>query len=375
VPLYPLYALLFADTGLSDAEISALFAVWSVVAIVAEVPSGAWADRYSRRSALLVAGLLQAAGYMLWIALPGFVGFALGFVLWGVGGALSSGSFQALLYDGLASAGAAERYATVLGRAEAAALAVQVPIAGAASALFALGGYPLAAWVSVGVCLAAAGVAARLPEVRPDAPPAARPRYLATLRAGVGEAVASGPVRNAVLAVALLSGLDGLEEYFPLLAQDWGVPAGLVPLALIAAPLIGAAGAALGGRGVRIGPLGLLVAMLAASAALGAAGLARHPAGLVGVALFYGLYRLVLVVADARVQARIGGSSRATVTSVAAVGGELAAAALYGAWAVGGLAFVTLASLACAIVLPRWLSGSGDAPAPGDGVVLQDHFV
>ncbi len=46
VPLYPLYALLFADTGLSDAEISALFVIWSVVGIAAEVPS-AWIHRRS----------------------------------------------------------------------------------------------------------------------------------------------------------------------------------------------------------------------------------------------------------------------------------------------------------------------------------------
>jgi hypothetical protein len=31
VPLYPLYALLFADSGLSGAQISALFAIWSAV--------------------------------------------------------------------------------------------------------------------------------------------------------------------------------------------------------------------------------------------------------------------------------------------------------------------------------------------------------
>jgi len=37
VPLYEFYALLFADNGLTDAQISALFAVWSVVGLLAEV--------------------------------------------------------------------------------------------------------------------------------------------------------------------------------------------------------------------------------------------------------------------------------------------------------------------------------------------------
>ena len=71
VPLYPLYALLFVDTGLSDVEISALFALWSVTGIAAEVPSGALADRLGRRLALVVGALVQAVGYAAWTATPG----------------------------------------------------------------------------------------------------------------------------------------------------------------------------------------------------------------------------------------------------------------------------------------------------------------
>lgn len=361
VPLYPLYALLFADSGLSAAEISGLLALWSLVALVSEVPSGAWADRYSRRSALVAASALQGAGYLLWIALPGLPGFAAGFVLWGVGGSLASGSFEALLYDGLAAAGAADRYAAVLGRAEAASLAVQVPIAGVASALFALGGYTLAGAVSVGVCLAAAGVAATLTDVRPPGGGAPRAGYLAGMRAGVAEAVCSAPVRWAALAVALLWSLDGLEEYFPLIAAGWGVSVGLVPLALLAIPLVGALGAVLGERAARLCPMRLLGLMLVASAALAGAGALAHPAGLAGVALFYGLFRLVMVVADTRLQERIDGPSRATVTSVAGMGGELASVALYGSWALGGLGLVTVLAMLCALAL----AGLGPAAARG----------
>src|SRR5919107_3080726 len=80
VALYPLYALLFADTGLSDAEISVLFALWSAVGIAAEVPSGALADRVGRRAALVAGALLQAGRYPAWTALPGPPGFARGVV-------------------------------------------------------------------------------------------------------------------------------------------------------------------------------------------------------------------------------------------------------------------------------------------------------
>jgi MFS family permease len=83
IPLYPLYQLLFKDHGLSTAEISTLFVIWSATGFVIEVPSGAWADSYSRRKLLMLGAFLSALGYTAWIVLPTYAGFALGFVLWG----------------------------------------------------------------------------------------------------------------------------------------------------------------------------------------------------------------------------------------------------------------------------------------------------
>ncbi|MDQ3610335.1 MAG: MFS transporter [Actinomycetota bacterium] len=362
VPLYPLYALLFVDTGLSGADISGLFVIWATVGFVAEVPSGALADRFSRRGVLVAAGVLQAGGYALWIALPGFSAFAAGFALWGLGGALVSGALEALLYDGLAVVGAEAHYARVQGRVTAVGLLAQLPAAAAATVLFSLGGYDLAGWVSVGCCLAAAALASRLPEPprEPTAHGAADPTgYLTTLRAGLTEAAARPEVRAAVLAVAVLAGLDGLEEYFTLLARDWGMPTPVIPVAVLGIPLAGAAGAALGGVASRLGPSGLAVLLGAAAALLGGAGLVGHPPGLAGVAVFYGLYQLVLVVADARLQQRINGPARATVTSVAGLGSELATVVLYAAWALGEVALVAALVLLVAAVLPRWLRAGG----------------
>ncbi len=359
VPLYPLYALLFADTGLSETRISALFVIWSIVAIVTEVPSGALADRYSRRLALVCAGVLQAAAYALWIGAPGFAGFAVGFALWGAGGSLATGAFQALLYDGLAAAGAAHRYGVVLGRAEAASLAIQVPVAGAASGLVVLGGYTAAGLVSVGTCLGAAALAATLPDRRDDGrgedAGEGGPGYLGTLIAGMREAAGSGPVRAATVAVAVLTAFEGLEEYFPLLASGWGVSRDVVPPALLAVPLAGAVGSALGGRaaGMRTAPM--IAATLTAATALGAAALIAHPYGIAALVMHYGLWRLVAVVADVRLQSRIAGGSRATVTSVAGLGGEVSVVVLFAFWAAGGLAVVTALAVIAAALVPLLL--------------------
>jgi len=324
---------------------------------VAEVPSGALADRFSRRWGVVSAGVLQAAGYGLWMLLPGFAGFAAGFVLWGVGGAFASGAFQALVYDGLRATGQEGHFAAVIARCEAAGLAVQVPVAGAASVLFTVGGYSLAGWVSVGTCLAAAGLAATLPDHRSGANDAGGGSmgYVATLRGGLREVATTPRVRAAVLLGAALYGSEALEEYFGLLAAGWGVETGAIPLALLAIPLAGAAGALFGGQATRLGPLGLTILLVTAAAALGMAGLVARPAGLAGVAIFYGLWRIALVVAEARLQAAITGPSRATISSVAGLGAELAGIAMFGAWAAGGLTLTVALAFAAALLLPRKL--------------------
>ena len=135
---------------------------------------------------------MQAAGYASWVLFPEFLGFAVGFVLWGLGSALASGAQEALLHDGLVAVGAAQHYARVQGWVGAAGLIVQVPTAGIATALFVAGGYPAAGWASVMTCLGTAVLAARLPESgdRSPATPSSQDgatdaSYLATLRDGV----------------------------------------------------------------------------------------------------------------------------------------------------------------------------------------------
>ncbi len=358
MPLYPLYALLFAANGLDDAQISALLLIWGAVGIVAEVPSGAVADRCSRRACLVAAGVLQALAFGIWLTVPVFAGYAAGFVVWALGGALVSGAQEALLHDGLAAVGEEDSYARVQGWVAAAGLAAQVPAALAATALYAAGGFALVGVASVGVALLTSLLAARLGEPPRDGGGGDgdeddEPGYLEGLRLGVREAATAPAVRAAVLAVAVLGGFDAIEEYFPLLAADWTVPVDLVPPAMLAISLAGALGAASAGVANRLPPVAHAVGFALVLALLSAAVALDGPVGLLAVSVAYGLHRVVLVVVDARLQAAITGPSRATVTSVAGLGLELGGIALFAVWALGGLLAVVLVWVPAVVLLAR----------------------
>ncbi|MFD7278023.1 MFS transporter [Streptomyces sp. NPDC059862] len=332
VLLYPLYALLFSDTGLTVGQISFLFALWSVTAVVLEVPSGALADVVSRRLLLWLGPLLTAVGFTLWVLTPSYWAFALGFVLWGVGGALGSGALEALVYEELDRLGAADDYARVMGRARAAGLVAVMAAMGLAGPVFALGGYPAVGAASVLACLLTAATASRFPERR--SPAAGSASWAGTLRSGLAAARTDRPVMASLLLVALVASVWGaLDEYTPLLVRDTGVPGWAAPYLLLLIWAGATTGSLLAGVGERLGRTGFAALLGGSALALAAGALARTPAGLVLVAVAFGGFQLANVLADARLQRRIDDTGRATLTSVAGLGTELVTVAVFGGYA------------------------------------------
>lgn len=417
--------MLFADHGLSVAQISSLFAIWSVTGFLLEVPSGALADTVSRRGLLMVSSALLAAGFMTWTVLPGYLGFAVGFVLWGAAGALQSGTFQALLYDELRARDTAHDYPRVLGYSIAAGEAAALTGILLAAPLFALGGYLLVGLSSAGVALIQLALAASLPRApvaasvadvealedadgaepdvagaEPDAAGSepdvagsepdvagAGPReaasaptggYLAMLRAGVGEALRVRTVRFGVLLVALLYGFTAIDEYFALIAEDRGVATATIPW-LVGITVAGSlVGTALAGRtaGVRSRTMAgaLLVggALLIVGPLLGGPGLLGL-LGFVAIGVGYGIVNNAHVVTESRLQDAIAGPARATVTSVAGLAAEVVALAIFGAAALASVwwstpvtvALLAIPVLVVALAVPRWMPGVSpisDAP-------------
>lgn len=388
IPYYALYALLFADHGFGPGQISLLLALWSVTAFVCEIPSGAWADTVSRRGLLILNGSLMAAGFLLWTVAPSYLGFALGFVLWGVAGALRSGTFEALLYDELTVRGESRAYARVIGYTRSASEFSAVLAILAATPLYLWGGYELVGWASVGCAIVHTVLARSLPaaprsvsaadvadleEADLDEPepgdsgsgttgpavltPSPRPatadptaggygsirRYLHMLRTGVTEAVRVRRVRFGVGLLALLYGITAFDEYFGLLAGEAGAATSVVPV-LVGVTVVGSLlGSLLAGRTEAMRARTMARALCAAAVLFGAGALLAGAAGrwpgavyvltglgFVALAVSYGIVYNAGIVAEARLQDSITGPARATVMSVAGLSEELVSLAVFG---------------------------------------------
>ncbi|MEU4422782.1 MFS transporter [Actinoplanes sp. NPDC024001] len=367
VLLYPVYALLFADTGLTTGEISSLFAIWSVVSFVCEVPAGALADVWSRKRLYALGQAVTAAGFACWLIWPAYPGFALGFVLWGIGGALGSGTLEALVYDDL---GDSTAYARVIGRSGTVALLAMLAATLLAAPAYAAGGYLAVGLASIATVALGGLLALRLPE-KPlsgtddssSEETAEGLGYLATLRSGLREAVGSRHVARAVLVAAAVPGFSALDEYLPLLARDKGALTSAVPLLFAVTALAMAAGSALAGRVPPTSPRPLAGALLLAAALMAAGSLVPHLAGMIAVSAAFGLLQFAMVHAETRLQETITGPARTTVLSISGFAAEVGAVALYAAFALP-LALPVLYAVAVVPLLATALLATRQKPPP-----------
>ena len=118
LPIYAFYTILFIERGKSVSDVAALIALWSVFAIVFEIPSGILADRWNRRNMLALASVLQGICFVIWFFSYTFFMFAVGFVFWAVADAFTSGTEESLIYDNLKSDGNENTFTKIYGKAQ-----------------------------------------------------------------------------------------------------------------------------------------------------------------------------------------------------------------------------------------------------------------
>src|SRR5436190_20256849 len=177
---------MFAEGGLSPAQIGVVMASWSVMCVILEVPCGVLADRMSRPLLLATAQLVRCVGFVVWVAFPGFWGFLIGLMLWGLKSATMSGAFEAVIFDDLKAQGREAEYVRVIGRTQAARFSGLV-VASLVAAGVAPLGYPTLIWASFAAGVGAAAAAMTLPRA-PRSMAVGDWGYFAHLKRGAAEA-------------------------------------------------------------------------------------------------------------------------------------------------------------------------------------------
>ena len=351
--LYPVYTLLFSDTGLSVWQISSLFVIWSVSSLVLEVPSGAWADADVAASAVGHRPTVDRGGVRAVGGLTGVLGVRARISAVGAERRLTSGALEALVYEELQRLDATEKYATLMGRGEVAGVLAAMLAGAVAAPVLAAGGFgSRRRGQRRGV---PAGRAGR------DAVPGERNGQPRQPELGWAGALAAGwprrdgrPIRSAVILVAVVASVWGaLDEYTPLLMESTGVSDADVSLLMV---LIWAGARGRPGRGMRR-PLASLAWL---AAALRRPVRWRPPASrLRRRRSAAASSSMRTVVADTRLQDSISGRARATVTSLAGMSTDVATLVVYGSYAAlagigghgGAFAVLMLPYLAVAVWL------------------------
>jgi MFS family permease len=304
----PIFAL-FVLRDLSYPEYGTLSAVYSLVLVGGEIPTGYLGDRVGRRDTLVASKVAMALSLLGFVVVDSFASYVVVYVVWGLGMALTSGTGGAWLYEILGETLGEEQFTTVRGKGNAIARwsAAVTTVLGAV--LYGLD--PTYPFLAAGVLmLAGAGVVATLPRTAAfagtsatdgpdgagdDGPnsPSAREAF-ALLR----KRLLRPPLRSFVLFVALLFGVVGAGNGYiqpAAVAVAGGLSLDSVP---IVGPLAADAAEAANGGGLLGGRLELSAATglgpLYASFAAVAAGISYY-AGAIESRV--GLRRTLVVVA------------------------------------------------------------------------------
>lgn len=160
----PFLYFYFLDHGIDLPRYGTLIAVYYLSMVVLEVPTGALADRYGKKLAMVVGPVVLAVGFWILWACDTFAAFCVGEAVFGLGHSILSGPPSALLFTSLEACDRAGEYQRHESRLHA------MRLLGTGTAF--LAGGALAASVGIGptillsavLCVVAAGAACFLVE-------------------------------------------------------------------------------------------------------------------------------------------------------------------------------------------------------------------
>ncbi|MDE3096130.1 MAG: MFS transporter [Chloroflexota bacterium] len=209
-PIWVIYLL--KERGLSYTQITLLDTPFFILIVLAEVPTGAVADRFGRKTSLMLASTLFAVAVFVFGIAQNYLVILVSYTAWGLAQTFQSGADAAILYDSLKQIGREDDFQRINGRLWAVtsfavliAMLIGAPIASATSLSF-----PIVLSAAIG--LAAVPVAASMHEPRHQRDPDEE-NYFRTVTRGIREAWHTPPLRY----IILFSGILFMATFAPLI--------------------------------------------------------------------------------------------------------------------------------------------------------------
>lgn len=112
----PFLMIFYTDHGLSATEAFQIKAVYSILIVLLEIPSGYFADSLGRKRSLVIGAVLGSLGFAVYSIFQGFWSFLIAEAILGIGQSFISGSDSAMLYDTLVVSKRQNEYARYEGR-------------------------------------------------------------------------------------------------------------------------------------------------------------------------------------------------------------------------------------------------------------------
>lgn len=107
---FPIFILFFLQSGMSMTQIGLIVGASYLIPLLLDIPSSIWADKYSRKSVLVVGSAAFMLLNIIIFLSDSFEMFFLAFCFNGIGYACWTGIFSAFVYDTLLSLGREKQY-------------------------------------------------------------------------------------------------------------------------------------------------------------------------------------------------------------------------------------------------------------------------
>ena len=117
MPFFAVWVVYLTDfRDLSLAQVGVMEGAFWGIKLIAEMPTGAFADRFGRKLTFIVGAIVEGIGILAFAYAGGFLLLLGSYVFWAAGMAFRSGNGEAFLYDTLAEVDETDDYASVSGR-------------------------------------------------------------------------------------------------------------------------------------------------------------------------------------------------------------------------------------------------------------------